>query len=187
MYLPERLLLLGEKKKINIKKKSLVTIWERTANKYCWLGPILFSAGVLLCLCIYVFSIIPFFLLGVGYQDRRWVLFMEDKSEKNRVFCYCPIRGWQYVYIYIVYIWWKCVGFLCDTTFYLYYGSTFSVSVLIIYIWFVFYFSVLFDFVFVIACIFFFSPICPFFVYCTVYTFFVQWGDTATLCIRLVL
>ena len=121
------------------KKKSLVTIWERTANKYCWSGPILFSAGVS-CLYIYVFSIIPFFLLGVGYGDRGWVFFTKERREKNRVFCYRPIRGWQYVYIYIVYMWWKCVGFLCDTTFYLYYGSTFSVSVLIIYIWFVFYF-----------------------------------------------
>lgn len=79
MYLPERLPLLGKKKKFKDKKnKSLVTIWERTANKYCWLGPILFSAGVLLCLYIYVFSIIPFFplgggvsRLGVGLHERK--------------------------------------------------------------------------------------------------------------------
>lgn len=50
---------------------------------------------------------------------------------------------------------------MCDTTFYLFYGSTFSVSMLIIYILF---FSV-FDSVFVISCVSFSL------VYCTVYYF----------------
>lgn len=137
MYLPERLLLDG----IFFNFFFLhVTMWERAANKYCWLGPILFSAGVL-CLYICLFNH-PFFFfpLGVGCKGRGGS-YSWKRGSKKRVFCYCPIRGWQYVYIYIVYMWWKCIGFLCDTTFYLYYGSTFSVSVLIIYIWFVFYFS----------------------------------------------
>lgn len=79
MYLPERLLLMGEKKDEKL-KKSLVTIWERTANKYCWLGPILFSAGVSLCLYIYVFSIIPFFLLGGGVS-RQGVGLAHEREE----------------------------------------------------------------------------------------------------------
>lgn len=128
---------------------------------------LLIGAYFIQCWCVVVLVHIclfnhPFFPLGGGVSRQGVGLAHErERREKNRVFCYCPIRGWQYVYIYIVYMWWKCVGFLCDTTFYLYYGSTFSVSVLIIYIWFVFYFSVFFrlfvffDFVFVISCIFF--------------------------------
>lgn len=126
-----------------------------------------YSVLVCCCACTYVsFQSSPFFLSSRGWgltagggsysrKDRRW---------KNRVFCYCPIRGWQYVYIYIVYMWWKRVGFLCDTTFYLYFCSTFSVSVLIIYICgffssFSFFF---FNFVFVISGIS-FPPTRPYF------------------------
>lgn len=144
MYLPERLphTIIGRKE--NERKKALLQLWERTANEYCWLGPIWFSAGVLLCfLYIYVFSIILFSSLGWGIKAGGGGgggvgCYSWEGKRGERIFCYCPIRGWQYVYIYIVYMWWKYVGFLCDTTFYLYYGSTFSVSVLIIYIWFVF-------------------------------------------------
>lgn len=75
-YLPERLPFVGggrvnnnsEGGKSGKKKKNLVTEWKRTANKYCWSGPILFSAGVLLCLYICVFSIIPSFLSGAGFK-----------------------------------------------------------------------------------------------------------------------
>lgn len=66
------------------------------------------------------------------------------------------------MYISILYI---CdenaLAFLCDTTFYLYYGSTFSVSVLIIYIWFVFFFLLSFFLFFLIlslSFLVFFSP-----------------------------
>lgn len=128
---------------------------------------LLYSVLVLLCLYINVFSIIIFVLLGVGSLGWRGVTSSSQKGgEKNRVFCYCPIRGWQFVYIYIVYMWWKC--FLCDTTFYLYYGSTFSVSVLLIYIWFVsiFWFCLLSFLVF-----WFFLLSVPFLVHCTFYYF----------------
>lgn len=135
-----------------------------------------YSVLVCCCACTYVsFQSSPLFLSSRGWgltagggsysrKDRRW---------KNRVFCYCPIRGWQYVYIYIVYMWWKRVGFLCDTTFYLYFCSTFSVSVLIIYIcgfffqFFFFFFSILsLSFL-----VFHFLLLVLIFVYCTVYYF----------------
>lgn len=158
---------------------------------------LLIGAYFIQCWCVVVLVHIclfnhPFFPLGGGVSRQGVGLAHErERREKNRVFCYCPIRGWQYVYIYIVYMWWKCVGFLCDTTFYLYYGSTFSVSVLIIYIWFVFYFSVFFRLFFLIlslSFLVFFSSYLSFF--CLLHgllLFVVQWGDTATLCIRLVL
>lgn len=63
---------------------GLVTMWERPANTYCWLGPVLFS-GVLLCLYIRVFSIIPLFfvLSGVGFKGRGWVLFPKRQEVKE--------------------------------------------------------------------------------------------------------
>ena len=144
---------------------------------------LLIGAYFIQCWCVVVLVHIclfnhPFLSAGGwGIQAEGWSYSWERRGEKNRVFCYCPIRGWQYVYIYIVYMWWKCVGFLCDTTFYLYYGSTFSVSVLIIYIWFMFYFFsfslILLSLSFLV--LFYFFP--PFFflsllfVYCTVYYF----------------
>lgn len=158
-------------------KKSLVTKWERTANIYCWLGPVLFSAGVVVLVHICLQSSPPslfffFPLLGVGYQGRGWVLSMNEEGRRIEYFVIVQSEG-DSMYISILYICdkKKCVGFLCDTTFYLYYGSTFSVSVLIIYIWFVFLFFRFFDFVSVISCNF-FPPIFVFvFVYCTVYYF----------------
>lgn len=136
MYLPERLPLLGKKKNLKIKKiKALLQYGRELPTSTADWG-LFYSVLVCCCACTYMsFQSSLFFLLGVGYQGWGWV-FMKERREKNRVFCYCRIRGWQYVYIYIVYMWWKC--FLCDTTFYLYYGSTFSVPVLLIYIWFVF-------------------------------------------------
>lgn len=128
------------------------------------------------CACTYMSSIIPpipffFPLLGVGYQGRGWVLSMNEEGRRIEYFVIVQSEG-DSMYISILYICdKKCVGFLCDTTFYLYYGSTFSVSVLIIYIWFVFLFFRFFDFVSVISCNF-FPPIFVFvFVYCTVYYF----------------
>lgn len=133
----------------------------------------------------------PLLLSGVGSPGRRGVPPLRHRKEggKNRVFCYCPIRGWQFVYIYIVYMWWKC--FLCDTTFYLYYGSTFSVSVLLIYIWFVSLFF-FFDFCLlsflVFFFLFFFSSSPPFFR--SLHGLLLWSSDEVTqltLCIRLVL
>lgn len=120
------------------------------------------------CACTYMSSIIPPFpfcffspLLGVGYQGRGWVLSMNEEGRRIEYFVIVQSEG-DSMYISILYICdkKKCVGFLCDTTFYLYYGSTFSVSVLIIYIWFVFLFFCFFDFVSVISCNFFPSYIC---------------------------
>lgn len=142
-----------------------------------------YSVLVLLCLYIYVFNHPPlpflFFspLLGVGYQGRGWVLSMNEDGRRIEYFVIVQSEG-DRMYISILYICdkKKCVGFLCDTTFYLYYGSTFSVSVLIIYIWFVFLFFRFFCWFFLILSlsflVIFFPPIFVFvFVYCTVYYF----------------
>lgn len=190
MYLPERLLSLGKKRWKDLRNK-------KRENRCYVMGEncqqvLLIGAYFTQCWCVVVLVHIclfnhPFFPLGgVGYHGWGWVLFTKDRSKKNRVFCYCPIRGWQYVYIYIVYMWRKCVCFLCDTTFYLYYGSTFSVLVLIIYIWFVFLFFCFVWFLSLSFLVFYFSYLSFLFI-ARFITFVVQLGDTATLCIRLVL
>ena len=77
------------------------------------------------------------------------------------------------IYLYCIYVI-KCVGFLCDTTFYLYYGSTFSVSMLIIYIFVLFFLILSLSFLVFVIFLFRFFPrlscFCPF-GYCTVYYF----------------
>lgn len=191
--LPERLPMIWRK---NIKKKK-----KKIFKKLCYNTEencqqvLLIGACCIQCWCVVVlvhkclFNH-PFSPLGVGSMGRMGVASSPQKGgEKNRVFCYCPIRGWQFVYIYIVYMWSKC--FLCDTTFYLYYGSTFSVSVLLIYIWFV---SLFFDFVschflYVIFVVFFSLLLCPLF--CSLHGLLLWSSDEVTqlttLCIRLVL
>lgn len=87
---------------IGIKKEtvdSLVTIWERTANKYCWWGPVVFSAGVLLCLYIYVFSIIPFSPLGGWGPDDK----MEGKRVKS-ILLLSNQRVTVCIYLYCIYV-----------------------------------------------------------------------------------
>lgn len=144
----------------------------------CW------CVVVLVHKCLFNHPLSP---LGGGVYGLKGCppLHRRKEGKKNRVFCYCPIRGWQFVYIYIVYMWWKC--FLCDTTFYLYYGSAFSVSVLLIYIWFV---SLFFWFLsLVISCIFVFPLFVP--LICSLHGLLLWSSDEVTqlttLCIRLVL
>lgn len=77
---------------------------ERTANKYCWLGPILFSAGVLLCLYIYVFSIIPFFSSwGWGIKAGGGTYSQKTGGKRTEYFVIVRSEG-DSMYISIVYI-----------------------------------------------------------------------------------
>lgn len=188
---------------MKLPERLLSFFWGGGAHRPCYnVGEncqhvLLIGACFIQCWCVVVlvhtclFNHPPLFLSSRGWgltagggsysrKDRRW---------KNRVFCYCPIRGWQYVYIYIVYMWWKRVGFLCDTTFYLYFCSTFSVSVLIIYICGVFFQFFFFFFQFCLCHFWYFiSSYSSLFLFIARFiTFVVQWGDTATLCIRSVL
>lgn len=110
--------------------------------------------SLLVCCCAYCKYVsfqLSFFLWGGEGVKARARVHLRKKRGRwiQSILLLSNPRVTQYVYIYIVYMWWKCVGFLCDTTFYLYYGSTFSVSM------FIFYFNLcfLFDFVLVITCI----------------------------------
>lgn len=80
---------------------------------------LLIGAYFIQCWCVVVLVHIVSFQSSPFFSCFWWGGTIH-KREVGKIFCYCPIRGWQYVYIYIVYMWWKCVGFLCDTTFYLY-------------------------------------------------------------------
>lgn len=96
----------GVKKKYQEKKifkKNFVTMWERTANKYCWSGPVVFSAGVVLVhKCLFNH---PFFSSrGWGLRaEEVWPLHHRKEGKRIEYFVIVQSEG-DSLYISILYI-----------------------------------------------------------------------------------
>lgn len=85
--------------------REITMMKKEKENKPCYnMGEncqqvLLIEAYFIQCWCVVVLLVNiclsnhPFFLLGVGHRGRGWGLFTKERRGKNRVFCYCPIRG----------------------------------------------------------------------------------------------